>query len=101
MCQRKEILDKDPFLYQVNAKQSKGRDNSLVKLGDDDLILLPRRVFAYTLVERNSFLVDTRCLKPIKEQRDIFKRPGILKEYKEIGKYLVASYFVNKDLEKL
>ncbi|RDL37691.1 uncharacterized protein BP5553_05124 [Venustampulla echinocandica] len=100
MWDRKYYLDKDEFLNQCKTQSSSGREKAAVELRDDDLILLPSRLFAYVLRERKFVLLDVRYLRPISEQRDVFSRLKILREYKDIVKALVGSHFVKKDLER-
>ena len=97
MLERLEALETDAFFSRLSSSE---QEKKTTKLGDDDLILLPKRLFAYVLRERKFVLVNIRFLKPIKKQVDIFTKLKISKTYKDIVKGLVSSHFLKKDLEK-
>ncbi|RYC64536.1 hypothetical protein CHU98_g1686 [Xylaria longipes] len=101
MRQRRENLSVDIFLKQ-RAKGSRRyeAETQALELRDEDLVLLPKRMFAYALRERRFVPVNTNFLKPIRRQPDVFESLKILKDYKEIVRGLVASHFQRKAIER-
>lgn len=100
---RPSMLNGDTFLrYRAEGATHWDRLGQLPeKLRQDDLVLLPKRSFAYTLRERKFVAIDVNYLKPIVQEEGVFQRLKILKEYKEIVRGLVSSHFQRKELERL
>ncbi|KAL7624943.1 hypothetical protein AAE478_004157 [Parahypoxylon ruwenzoriense] len=101
MWQRRENLNVDVFMRQ----RTKGTRTYEIKpkaleLREEDLVLLPKRMFAYALRERRFVPVNTHFLKPIRREQGVFENLKILKDYKEIVRGLVASHFQKKSLER-
>lgn len=69
-------------------------------LRPEDLVLLPKHTFAYTLRERKFVALDINHLKPVIREKGVFSRLKILKDYKDIIRGLVSSHFEKKDLER-
>ncbi|KAI0005661.1 hypothetical protein F4779DRAFT_597879 [Xylariaceae sp. FL0662B] len=101
MWQRRENLNVDAFMrertkgsrtYEINPKA--------LELRPDDLVLLPKRMFAYALRERRFLPVNSNFLKPIRRQTGVFENLKILRDYKDIVRGLVASHFQKKDVER-
>lgn len=99
---RENILNVDSFLYN----HSKGlrweyTSQILMDLRDEDLVLLPKRSFAYTLRERKFIAIDVNYLRPVLREEGVFAQLMILKDYKDIVRGLVSSHFQKKELERL
>ncbi|KAI1115395.1 hypothetical protein F5Y14DRAFT_440682 [Nemania sp. NC0429] len=89
MRQRRENLVVDTFLKQ--RLKGAGRPDAqpqALDLREEDLVLLPKRMFAYALRERP------------RRQPGVFENLKILKDYKDIVRGLVASHFQRKALER-
>ncbi|KAJ2985953.1 hypothetical protein NUW58_g5264 [Xylaria curta] len=100
MWQRREGLAKDTFLQTYNKRQHRQARGSELKLTDEDIMLLPRRLFAYVLRYRKFVAVDLQYLAPVQEQKDVFNNLKIRKDYKDMVKGLVASHFIKRRLEQ-
>ncbi|CAJ2512756.1 Uu.00g008750.m01.CDS01 [Anthostomella pinea] len=101
MWQRRENLNADTFLRQrTKGNRTYDIKPQLMDLRDEDLVLLPKRMFAYALRERRFLPVNINFLKPIRRQDGVFENLKILKDYKDIVRGLVASHFQKKDLER-
>lgn len=102
--QRREHLAVDTFLSQ--RVRNSGRSSRQVKfaeptdLSEEDLILLPKRMFAYVLRERRFVPIDINFLKPIRREQGVFENLRILKDYKDIVRGLVGSHFEKKTIER-
>ncbi|KAE8442709.1 hypothetical protein EG329_002900 [Mollisiaceae sp. DMI_Dod_QoI] len=89
--ERNQNLEKDPYLKKGGG----------VKIfSDEDLLLLPRRLFAYALRERRFVHVDVRFLKPIAEHLDGFKSLKIDDDHRKMIQSLVSFHFKKKEVEK-
>ncbi|KAI0597729.1 hypothetical protein F4775DRAFT_558377 [Biscogniauxia sp. FL1348] len=101
MWQRRENLKVDAFLRQrTKGTRIYEMKPQVLQLRDEDLALLPKRMFAYALRERRFIPVNTNFLKPIRRQPGVFENLKILKDYKDIVRGLVASHFQKKNLER-
>lgn len=101
MRQRRENLVVDTFLKQrLKGVRRYEAQPQAFELRDEDLVLLPKRMFAYALRERRFMPVNTNFLKPIRRQPGVFENLKILKDYKDIVRGLVASHFQRKAFER-
>ncbi|KAI8961503.1 hypothetical protein F5Y11DRAFT_224951 [Daldinia sp. FL1419] len=101
LWQRRENLNIDTFLRQrTKGSRTHEMNPEALVLREDDLVLLPKRMFAYALRERRFVPVDINFLKPIRREQGVFENLKILKDYKDIVRGLVASHFQKKTLEK-
>ncbi|KAI0438386.1 hypothetical protein F4803DRAFT_101354 [Xylaria telfairii] len=101
MRQRRENLAVDTFLKQrLKGARRYEAETQAQELRDEDLVLLPKRMFAYALRERRFVPVNTNFLKPIRRQPGVFENLKILKDYKDIVRGLVASHFQRKAFER-
>ncbi|KAI1089479.1 hypothetical protein F5B19DRAFT_376034 [Rostrohypoxylon terebratum] len=101
MWQRRENLNVDMFLRQrTKGTRTYEVNPSALELREEDLVLLPKRMFAYALRERRFLPVNTHFLKPIRREQGVFENLKILKDYKDIVRGLVASHFQKKTLER-
>ncbi|KAI3332582.1 hypothetical protein F4824DRAFT_289801 [Ustulina deusta] len=99
--QRRENLAVDTFLKQrLKGARRYEAELQTLDLRDEDLVLLPKRMFAYALRERRFIPVNVNFLKPIRRQPGVFENLKILKDYKEIVRGLVASHFQRKSFER-
>lgn len=102
--QRRELFDTDTFWRQQSKPSRFDTDkvfHQAVTVRDEDLILLPRRSFAYTLRERKFVAIDTNHLRPVPVDNGLFDSLQILSDYKDIIRGLVSSHFRKKELELL
>ncbi|KAI0399690.1 hypothetical protein F4802DRAFT_540344 [Xylaria palmicola] len=101
MRQRRENLLVDTFLRQrVKGGRRYEAQPQALELREEDLVLLPKRMFAYALRERRFLPINTSFLKSIRRQPDVFENLKIIKDYKEIVRGLVASHFQRKAFER-
>lgn len=101
--QRRENLELDHFLRQRTRGSTRTARETVHKktqLRDEDLVLLPKRMFAYILRERRFVPIDITSLKPIRREQGVFENLRILKDYKDIVRGLVASHFEKKTVER-
>ncbi|KAH9907824.1 hypothetical protein F4778DRAFT_719249 [Xylariomycetidae sp. FL2044] len=101
MRQRRENLAADQFLRQrTKGTRTYEMNPDLLELHEEDLVLLPKRMFAYTLRERRFVPVNTNFLKPIRREQGVFENLKIQKDYKDIVRGLVQAHFQKKVLER-
>ncbi|KAI1390640.1 uncharacterized protein F4822DRAFT_393870 [Hypoxylon trugodes] len=101
MWQRRENLNVDMFLRQrTKGTRTYEMNPKALELREEDLVLLPKRMFAYALRERRFVPVNSHFLKPIRREQGVFENLKILKDYKDIVRGLVASHFQKKTLER-
>lgn len=103
MRQRRENLSVDAFLRQRAkgaSRTHRGTTHSKTVLREEDLALLPKRMFAYVLRERRFVAIDLNHLVPVRREQGVFENLRILKDYKDIVRGLVASHFEKKLIER-
>ncbi|KAI1774299.1 hypothetical protein F4818DRAFT_419531 [Hypoxylon cercidicola] len=101
MRQRRENLSMDMFMRQrTKGTRTYEMKPKALELREEDLVLLPKRMFAYALRERRFVPVNTNFLKPIRREQGVFENLKILSDYKDIVRGLVASHFQKKLLER-
>lgn len=99
--QCREYLFQDNFLYnRLKGTRTFKSDSDLMKLRDQDVLLLPKRMFSYALRERRFLPVDLTLLKPVPYEADVFDNLRIHQDYKDIVRGLVMSHFQKKALER-
>jgi len=99
--QRRENFTRDAFLRaRANGHRTLERKAEALKLRDEDLVLLPKRMFAYALRERRFLPVDLNMLKPVRREAGVFENLRIQREYKDVVRGLVMSHFQKKKLER-
>lgn len=101
MRQRRENLALDTFL-RVRAQGSRTFETNPkdLELREEDLVLLPKRMFAYALRERQFWPIDLNFLKPIRREPGVFENLKIQRDYKDVVRSLVMSHFQKKALER-
>ncbi|KAK7402568.1 hypothetical protein QQX98_011673 [Neonectria punicea] len=99
--QRRDNLTVDSFLKcRVKGSRTFETSPQALKLRDEDLVLLPKRMFAYALRERRFLPIDLNLLKPIRREPGVFENLRIQPEYKDVVRGLVMSHFQKKVLER-
>ncbi|KAF3011988.1 hypothetical protein E8E14_000937 [Neopestalotiopsis sp. 37M] len=100
--QRNLNLDEDSFLRsRIGDHRSLGVDlRRDYELNDEDLMLLPKRVFAYSLRDRKFAIVDLNFLEDTKHDTGVFHNLQIPAEHKTVVSGLVSSHFEGKELER-
>lgn len=100
--QRNLNLNEDSFLRsRIGDHRSLGVDlRRDYELNDEDLMLLPKRIFAYALRERKFVMIDLNLLKDIERNVTGFRNLQIPDAYKDIVRGLVSAHFDTKELER-
>ncbi|EFX00278.1 aaa family ATPase [Grosmannia clavigera kw1407] len=74
--------------------------SKIATIGEDDLILLPRRLVAYVLRERRFAMLDIDSFSPIKQQKNIFSSLKINPKHKRLVKSLTRAHFMKQEALK-
>lgn len=95
--QRQENLELDAFLKQTARRthflpRLCGPTPKPFNLREEDLALLPKRMFAYALRERRFLPIDINFLQPVNRGEGVFDSLRISKDHKNIVRGLVASH---------
>ena len=99
--QRRDNFGRDSFLWaHANGSRILDSKAQALTLRDVDLVLLPKRMFAYALRERRFLPIDLNLLKPVRREAGIFENLRIQREYKDVVRGLVMSHFQKKNLER-
>ncbi|KAM0559906.1 hypothetical protein ACHAPJ_003856 [Fusarium lateritium] len=99
--QRRDNLAVDAFLrVRVKGSRTFETNPKALELRDEDLVLLPKRMFAYALRERRFLPIDLNLLKPIRREPGVFENLRIQRDYKDVVRGLVMSHFQRKVLER-
>jgi hypothetical protein len=99
--QRRDNLAVDAFLRaRVKGSRTFETNPKALELRDEDLILLPKRMFAYALRERRFLPIDLNLLKPVRREPGVFENLRIQSDYKDVVRGLVMSHFQKKVLER-
>ena len=100
--QRRDNLAADAFLKARAKGSSRAHDKNpqTQKLRDEDLVLLPKRMFAYALRERRFLPIDLNLLRPIRREVGVIENLRIQPDYTEGVRGLVMSHFQKKVLER-
>ncbi|TPX09358.1 uncharacterized protein E0L32_009402 [Thyridium curvatum] len=94
------LADKDNFVIDLDVREVE-RTASKQTFTDEDLALLPSRLCAYSLRDREFFNADIRFLKPRKQVvDDPFSNLKIPENVKGMLKSVVREHFKKKDLQK-
>lgn len=89
--EQNQIVVNDKFL-----SSKKGTE-----VADEDLMLLPKRIFAYALRERKFFQADIRYVQQVQSGISSFDDLKIDKDHVQIIQSVVSSHFERKEMEKL
>ncbi|KAL6887485.1 hypothetical protein HDV57DRAFT_515010 [Trichoderma longibrachiatum] len=99
--QRRDNLAVDTFLRnRLRGTRNFEANAQALKLRDEDLVLLPKRMFAYALRERRFMPIDLNLLKPVRREVGVFENLRIHGDYKDVVRSLVMSHFRKKELER-
>ncbi|KAF4993180.1 hypothetical protein FGRMN_6665 [Fusarium graminum] len=99
--QRRDNLAVDAFLRaRVKGSRTFETNPKALELRDEDLVLLPKRMFAYALRERRFLPIDLNFLKPVRREPGVFENLRIQRDYKDVVRGLVMSHFQRKALER-
>ncbi len=90
--ERAKLVETDRFLGRQKI--------SIRDLSEEDIILLPKRVFGYALAERKFIHAHVDSLRKVKCDNDGFKSLRIDKGYLRLIQSLVKAHFERKDLEQ-
>lgn len=104
LFQRRDLFYEDAFWQQQSKSSGFATYNppeQATAIKDDDLVLLPKRSFAYTLRERKFVAININHLRPVPIDTGIFDSLKISRDYKDILRGLVRSHFQKKELERL
>ncbi|KAJ5692483.1 hypothetical protein N7462_001906 [Penicillium macrosclerotiorum] len=100
ILERNASLKNDRFLEERRDKRKiLDQRSSSGPVGEQDYVLLPRRLFVYSLQDRKFVSVDIRNLRYIVNQGEAFKSVIISKEHKHTINALVDVHFERKDFE--
>ncbi|KAH6689766.1 hypothetical protein F5X68DRAFT_74560 [Plectosphaerella plurivora] len=98
---RENLVHGDQFLkYRIQGSRAIENNPKALELREEDLVLLPKRLFAYALRERRFFAIDLNLLKPIRREAGVFENLRIQDEYKDVVRGLVMSHFQKKAIER-
>lgn len=103
MIQRKKAIEEDRFLASVKRRRFGGSADQagpIAPLRDEDLVLLPKRVFAYALRERCLLPLDVEHISPIPVQENAFEQLKIPRTTKDLIRSVVIEHFEKKKLEQ-
>lgn len=89
--ERNRIVEKDKFL-----SVEKGTD-----VPEEDMMLLPKRVFAYALRERKFFQADIRYVQQVQSETSSFDDLKIDLDHVRMIQSVVSSHFERKQMEKV
>ncbi|SPO07769.1 related to TOB3 (member of AAA-ATPase family) [Cephalotrichum gorgonifer] len=99
--QRRDNLAADVFLRcRVKGSRMFETNPEALSLTQSDLVLVPKRMFAYALRERRFMPIDLNFLNPVRREKGVFDNLRIQEEYKDVVNGLVMSHFQRKDLER-
>ncbi|KAF7502157.1 hypothetical protein GJ744_006882 [Endocarpon pusillum] len=96
------VVDEDVGILQMNDLLAKDQFLSTALPKDDDLALLPRRVFAYAIWDRKFVVVDVRSLQRTEQydgQKDSFDLLKIPNNHKGLIESLIKGHFDRKQDE--
>lgn len=100
MLQRKTAIENDGFLTRSKGSRS-GEDESEDVLGEEDLMLLPKRLFAYSLRDRCYAALDLDLISTLPQQHGVFEQLKIPRTTKDLIRSLVDEHFEKKRIEDL
>ncbi|KAH8878821.1 P-loop containing nucleoside triphosphate hydrolase protein, partial [Thozetella sp. PMI_491] len=98
--ERNVNLGRDPFLVHVRENDKNNRLTTAEYLTEQDMALLPSRLFAYVLRDRRFVQLDITRLGPVKKSADAFDCLKIKRRYKDMIQSLVDDHFDKKALDR-
>ncbi|KAL8940078.1 MAG: hypothetical protein Q9211_002446 [Gyalolechia sp. 1 TL-2023] len=98
---RNETVKKDQFLSGYKERNQQGPDKGRQPLLENELVLLPRRLFAYILRERKFAQVDVAYTRSAMGRMDGFKNLRLPHGHKRMVQALVDIHFKKRRIENL
>ena len=98
---RNETIKKDQFLVGYKERDQEGPDKERQTLSENELVLLPRRLFAYILRDRKFAQVDVVYTRSAMGQIDGFKNLRLPRGHKRMVQALVDIHFKKRNIESL
>lgn len=93
-----QLVATDRMLSRANT--ANGKNDNVLELNDDDLCLLPSRIFVFALRERRFFSVEIRYLKPSSTMENPFENLQIPDKHKNMIESTVFEHFEKKKLQR-
>lgn len=90
----------DKFLVKVWENDRNGRPTTEEDLAEQDLPLLPSRIFAYVLRDRKFVQLLVQRLQPLQASGDAFKSLHINRDHKDMIQSLVDEHFRRKSSDR-
>lgn len=103
MLQRKRAIEEDRFLASVKRRRFGGsadQKGPIAPLRDEDLVLLPKRLYAYALRERCLLALDVGLVSPVPVQENVFEQLKIPRTTKDLIRSVVIEHFEKKEIER-
>lgn len=94
-----QLSAKDQIFPSADREAAK-RNESILELSDDDLCLLPSRIFVYGLRDRKFASVDIRYLKPSSTMENPFDHLKIPEKHKMMIQSTVFEHFEKKTVQR-
>ena len=98
---RNETIKNDQFLMGYKERDQEGQDEERQTLSENELVLLPRRLFAYILRDRKFAQVDLVYTRSTMGQIDGFKNLRLPRGHKRMVQALVDIHFKKRNIESL
>lgn len=92
------LSDRD---FETNKFLRAFQAGNTTQIEPEDLVLLPRRVVAYTFRERKFVRLDIKWLKHIPTSEDVFKDLKIDEDHKHMVRALVKTHFQKQSIQKI
>lgn len=101
ISQRNKAIENDKFLTAAKDRKLHSQGNG-DELEEEDLMLLPKRLFAYSLRDRRHVAldIDPQLMSKLPEQNEVFEQLKIPRVTKNIVRSLVDEHFEKKRLEE-
>lgn len=103
MLQRRKAIEADSFLASVKRRRfgrNADQTGPVAPLRDEDLALLPKRLYGYALRERFFLAINVELVSPIPVQDNVFEQLKIPRTTKDLLRSVVIEHFEKKRLER-
>ncbi|KAJ4404365.1 hypothetical protein N0V82_010505 [Gnomoniopsis sp. IMI 355080] len=102
ISQRNKTIENDRFLTAAKDR-GLGIDEEGAELGEEDFMLLPKRLYAYSLRDRSHVAldIDPRFISKRPEQHGVFEQLKIPRTTKDLIRSLIDEHLEKKRLEDL
>ncbi len=98
-------LQKHRLILEFNKRQEEptaiGQLQDELEIQEDELVLLPKRLFAYALQDRKFVMLDIANARSIAQTGDPFKELIISRSHKDMISSLVHAHFEKKQMEQI